>query len=422
MSTRATANGPFFSVLSALVTWAEDSEGEPEFTHPLPPEDRLWRHPSEWSAEQREAYTEPARADAPAKTPRARPLLVAGLSALGGALLVAGVFITLDSADPPIAQGSPTSGAVVADTDPEPPAPPLYFGADDWASVVSSQTAPAVARVRVTKQGDQYQGSAVVFRGDGWLLTAAALVEGADEVALALRDGSEYTAAVVGVDNVSGLAVLHVAGADLAAAPLNILQPQPYVGDSVVAVGGTGSTDQLKTVNVSETNVFAATSDNNTNLHGLIMLDGGSLPSNTGGAVVDRTGTVVGIVVDLGARNTTFVVPVGYARAVAEDIVLYGNARHAWLAVRGVDAQALAATDPQGAVRLTEIIDDGPAAFAGLNEDDLVIALDDYPVASMSELVVALRAFDPGEQVDVTYVRNEITHTAPLVLGNRPNN
>ncbi|MFV2040316.1 MAG: S1C family serine protease, partial [Acidimicrobiales bacterium] len=113
------------------------------------------------------------------------------------------------------------------------------------------------------------------------------------------------------------------------------------------------------------------------------------------------------IMVDVGAQNATYAVPIGYARKIAADIVKYGNGQHAWLGIKGVDFSGQTATDMglAGAVRIQNVLTDSPAHIAGLQKGDIVVAVDSEPVTSMTELILELRRHPPGDSVDVSLLR-----------------
>ena len=343
------------------------------------------------------------------------------MSALGAALLVSGLFITLGSTDVEPAAGE-TPPIVTITRNPVVPRA-IEVDAADWVQMVTTETAPAVARVRVETETSSRVGSAVVIRGDGYLLTSYDLVRDAEQINVSLPgEDSNHSASLLGTDKISGLAVIGVEDADFPTAVLGFLIPQPEVGAPAVALSGGAVPADLTMGAVSSDNATFPVADDR-NLHGLLALGKPMPPGASGGALIDQSGAVVGIVVDVGSRNTTFAVPISYARQIAEDLMNYGDSRHPWMAIRGQDLDAQVAFDHgiDGGVLVTELVgNDGPAANAGLRLDDIIVGLEETPLWSMTDLVLSLRKHTPGETISITVLRGDTFIDIALTLGLRP--
>jgi serine protease DegQ len=384
-------------------------------------EDRLWRHPSEIAAEERVGTAEPSSVSTVAtlRTSWKQGIALASIGALGGALVVTGLFLTV---------GGPNSELEVQGTEPVTttlafdPVVPVnkQVDADQWPGEVVSPTSAGVARVIATTESGTRTGSGVVYQSDGLILTSYDLVSGAESITVNLPDGTGHLAVVKGVDAISGLAVVHIAHMDLPTAPLGVFKPA-HVGDSAVTLAGLAPVSSLKQVRLSSKAVSVPI-DSTTNLHGLMQLDGGMPDGATGGAIVDDSGAVIGIVVDVGTTNATYAVPIAYARVIAHDLVRYGHKKHAWLGIKGVDLDGDAATDLDidGAVRVSSIIDRSPANDARLRKGDVVVTLDGQPVLSMTELILELRNHPPDDDVIVGLMRDGKALQLEVILGTRP--
>lgn len=402
----------------ADVHGAEDDDEE--FRPPLPMEDRLWRHPSEMGA----AAAVAAPAGEPVvsifRTPWRQGLALASIGAIGGALVVAGLFLTLGGAAPVPTEPAPNTITTVA----LPAISPLQrtVDADRWPAEVVTRAQPGVARIAVERDDSIVVGSGVVFRSDGLLMTSHDLVAGGGAVTVSLADGTNHPGQVLGVDSISGLAVVLVDHHDLPTAPLAIVMPAPEVGDYTVALGGLAAVDGLSLVRLSATAVDVAI-DNSQRLHGLLQLDGGAPAGSSGGGVIDDAGAVIGIIVDVGTDNATYAVPIGYARKIAEDILRYGEAKHAWLGIKGVDhtpepsdSAAWSSASDAAAVRIASVIEGSPAARSSLQKGDLIVGIDGKEVVSMTELVLELRNHPPGDDIEIRFLRDDIAFRVTVEL------
>ena len=384
----------------ATVHGADDEEDE--YRPPLPMEDRLWRHPSEMTA-----AAEPAVVSVTTiRTSWKQGATLASLGAVSGALIVAGLFLTLGDAKP--VSEAADAGPVYSTIALEPFVPiPRAVDADHWPGEVVAETGPGIAQVIGLHPSGPLTGSGVVFRSDGVLLTSHDVVVNATTITVNLEDGRSLSGHVVGVDAISGLAVVQVNELDMVVAPLGIFKPAPEIGDYAVALGGLASADELSLMRLSSTAVNVPV-DGSRHLHGLLQLDGGMPAGAAGGGAIDDSGAVIGIIVDVHTENATYAVPIGYARKIAADILRYGEAKHAWLGIRGVDLDVDMADDLglSGAVRIATVIDGSPAHAVDLRKGDVLIGIDGNPLLSMTELILELRNHPPDGNIEVRFIRD----------------
>ena len=393
----------------------DDDDVDDEFFPPLPQEDRLWRHPAEVAAAERAAAA--VTTVTTMQTPWRQALTLGGAGAVVGAVVVAGLFFTIGSlrsptAAPPVTQSVAASPIL---------ARPVVVDSADWPAAVGTQAMSAVAEVVATHEKTIHRGSAVAFRSDGLLLTSHNVVDGADSVVITLSDGSHHVGNVLGTDAVSGLAVVRIDHNDLALAPLGIFKPSPRVGQYTVLIGGGASPDQLAMSSLAGLSVTVPLTDTH-GLHGMLQLDSGLPDGFAGGAVVDDSGAIIGIAVDVGTTNAAYAVPIAYARKVAEDLVVYGEARHAWIGIRGIDVSV----DDQhgmgvvGGVEIVSVLDQSPADAGGLRRGDVILSLEHEEVLSMTDLIVTLRDHPPGRAIPMSYLRDGEIRSCELVLELRP--
>jgi putative serine protease PepD len=380
------------------VSFDDDAdEDAPGFRQPPHPDDRLWRHPSEMDAHPISSVGAFAPAPARGRSWRA----VAAVGALG--VVVAGVAVVgLLLEDP----GSDGPG------DSEPSSTAASPGAgDEEAEAAEAAATEAVGPAVVGIDG----GSGVVVRDDGLVLTSASLVpdpagegQGGERptVGVALPDGTQAEATVLGVDTATGLAVLDLPGEAHAAAE-QADQAQVAAGSDAFNVGTAGSGAAATVGVVGATRKLQG--DDESSLDGVVEVSGEAGPVVLGGPVVDRDGTVIGITTALGPGGSSYFTPIEVGHKVATDLLIFGRVHHSWLGIEGMDAPAAGrpASGESGGTgaKVDVIYPGGPAAVAGLQDGDVIVEIAGHPVGRMSDLVRHLRALSPGERVALVVER-----------------
>ena len=382
-----------------------------EFRPPLPPEDRIWRHPSEVAA----AGAGAAAGQVPRWRRQNTQLVgVAALSALIGATLSLGVVAALGGFDRETQFIERQTAVQPITGDPS---------RNDTVAAITDRTAPAVVSVRVDRDGTTTAGSAVVYRSDGHLLTNAHLVDGAGTILVYLHDGRSSEATVVGTDPLTDVAVLRVDAADLDPAPMGSADSL-RVGDTAIAIGCAGDggwSASVATGLVSAIDRRMRTSDGRT-LHGMILLDTRLSTPAAGGPLVDRHGAVVGLTnSEPEEAAPAMATPVDLVRHVADQLIAHGRARHVWLGVEGEDLDTgdAMAMGVDGGAAVSRVLDDSPAAVAGLAPGDIVVSVGDRDVHSMSELIRILRTHQPDDAIRLTVRRGDDVLRLSVVLAER---
>ncbi len=306
-------------------------------------------------------------------------------------------------------------------------------------TAVAEALLPSVASLRVLNPVDgtggrrpRGSGSAVVLSPDGLLVTSAHVVEGGHGGSATFADGRELDFDLVGSDRLTDLAALRVQGGDLTAARLGDAG-ELKVGQLVVAVGnplgfgGSVSAGVVSALGRSLTTTdgrYARVVDN------VIQTDAALHPGNSGGALADSRGRVVGIntaVVGPGiGQGLGLAVPLdATTQAVLAALVRDGRVRRAYLGLAGggrpLPPRAVAALDQVSGVEVTSVISGGPAHAAGLTPEAIIVAVDDHVVASMADLQRLMNAERIGRSVAVTVVhadgRTETKDVVPTELG-----
>lgn len=391
---------------------------------PPPPDDRLWRHPSEltWPA----APVAPATPAAPiAATPRGgRVWAVALASGLTGAVLTLGLVAAVTGL-----------GRVTERVVERVPVPsPLLAAGAKSATVpgIASAVSPSVVRLDVETDAGTVTGSGVVLRDDGTILTNAHVVAGSLGVTIVRSDGTGVPGAIVGVDPLTDVAVV-VPGAEHrstgAWAPAVMgSSAELEVGEPAIAIGSPLGLAGGPSVTVGVVSGLGRRVDaDGVALHGMIQTDAPIARGSSGGALCDGSGVVVGITTAIAAADGPdglgFAIPVEVARAVADELLGEGDVDHAWLGIEGRDLAPTESSMPGlatgGGVRVVGLEVGGPAAAAGIEPGDVVIALGGHRVRSMSDLVAALRGHEPGSSISVEVRRGEQSLTVAVILGER---
>jgi serine protease Do len=267
------------------------------------------------------------------------------------------------------------------------------------------------AAPRMQKQ--QNLGSGVIVSKDGHILTNNHVVDGADEIKVALLSGKrEYTAKVVGRDPKTDLAVLKIDAGDLP--PLTLAASDKVaVGDVVLAVGNPFGLGQTVTMGI-----VSATRRGGMGIEeyeDFIQTDASINPGNSGGALVDTNGRLVGICTAIlsrtgGNQGVGFAVPMDLARNVMEQILRKGRVVRGYLGVSIQDVspelrKEFAVPEGRGAL-IGGVTDGGSAADAGLKSGDVIVEFDGKPVADSRDLKLMVGQAEPGAKVDVKVLRD----------------
>ncbi len=278
----------------------------------------------------------------------------------------------------------------------------------------------------------QSLGSGVIVSADGYILTANHVVEGADEIKVALASGGqELTAKVVGADAPTDVAVLKITGKDL---PIITMADSDKleVGDVVLAVGNPFGVGQTVTMGIVSGTGRTALGINQ--YEDFIQTDAAINPGNSGGALVDADGRLVGINTAIfsesgGYQGVGFAVPVNLARSVMERLIKYGKVTRGYLGVQLQPltpelAEEFSLPDQNGAL-VSDVEPGTPAAKAGLQNGDVIRQVDEKKIIDSQQLRLMISQNAPGTQVKVTFLRSEngkkpVEKTATATLGTLP--
>ncbi len=318
---------------------------------------------------------------------------------------------------------------------------PASTSGESWpVTDVAAEVEPSVVQVNVeqirqtpfgTQQG-QGVGSGVIYREDGYIITNAHVVEGAEEVNVAFADGTTEQGRVVGADEFTDLAVVKVDRQGLPAADFadsNNLVP----GQLAVAIGSPSGFESTVTSGVisglGREVPSRLTGGAQPALVDLIQTDAAISPGPSGGALADADGDIVGInaaylpPAQTGAVNIGFAIPANTATSVADQLIEDGEAVHPYLGISLTNltpeiAQRFGIEAGQGAL-VTGVDPEGPSAEAGIQNGTVITSVGGTQVESAAEVISALRDFQPGDSIQLTVTDGSGSREVTVELGER---
>ena len=269
-------------------------------------------------------------------------------------------------------------------------------------------------------------GSGVIVSPEGYVLTNNHVIDGAEEIEVTLSDSRRAVAQVIGTDPDTDLAILRI---NLDRLPVITLgnSDAAQVGDRVLAIGnpfGVGQTVTSGIVSALGRNQLGINTFEN-----FIQTDAAINPGNSGGALVDVNGSLLGINTAIYSRSggnmgIGFAIPVSTARQVLEGIVRDGQVTRGWVGIEPLEltpelAETFGLKQSEG-VLVTGVLQNGPAANAGLRPGDLLLVVAGQPVKSVGELLTQIAALAPGKSVKIEVVRKNQRLTLDVTPAQRP--
>jgi S1-C subfamily serine protease len=272
-------------------------------------------------------------------------------------------------------------------------------------------------------------GSGVVWSADGVIVTDEHVVSGSKQVEVAFADGRRVSGTVKAGDTVTDLAVVQANRKGLP--PATFQTKLPRVGDLAIAMGSPLGFENTVTAGIISGlhREIPGSGQQTQSLVDLIQTDAPISPGNSGGAVVNASGQVIGISEAFippsqGAVSIGFAIPSATVVDIVGQLLRSGRARHAFVGIQPGDltpetAQQLGVSATSGVVVL-DVVSGGPAAKAGLEPGDVITSIDGKQVSSVEDFLSVLRPLSPGETVTVSYLRGSAKQETKVTLADRP--
>ena len=268
-------------------------------------------------------------------------------------------------------------------------------------------------------------GSGVIVSPAGYILTNNHVIEEADEIEVILNDGRKNVAEVIGTDPETDLAILKVDLNDLPVITLGD-SDKLSIGDQVLAIGNPFGVGQTVTSGI--VSALGRTQLGINTFENFIQTDAAINPGNSGGALVDISGRLMGINTAIysrsgGSMGIGFAIPTSTAKSVLEAIVRDGQVTRGWIGVEPQDlsrelAESFGLNTTTGVI-ITGVLQNGPAAQAGIRPGDVITAVAGHEVSNVAQLLSSVAALTPGTPAQLDLVRKDGRETIAVTPGKR---
>ncbi|MFV0470063.1 MAG: Do family serine endopeptidase [Dysgonomonas sp.] len=271
-------------------------------------------------------------------------------------------------------------------------------------------------------------GSGVIISKDGYIMTNNHVIDKANEIEVTLNDNTKYTAKLIGTDPESDIALLKIEGDNFPSIPFGD-SDKLKVGEWVLAIGNPFNLNSTVTAGIVSAKGRGGIG--NGGIQSFIQTDAAINRGNSGGALVNTDGQLVGINTAIYSQTGDFAgygfaVPISIAGKVVADLKEYGTVQRAILGIIGGDVSNAKDADAELAksikategVYIKDFAERSPAKEAGIEKGDVITSINDVKVKGISELQEQVNRFRPGDKVKVTYLRGNATKTANIILKN----
>ncbi|GAB4134711.1 MAG: trypsin-like peptidase domain-containing protein [Bacteroidia bacterium] len=288
--------------------------------------------------------------------------------------------------------------------------------------------------MQVVPREERASGSGVIISSDGYIVTNNHVIDRADEIEVTLNDKRTYTATLVGADPNTDLAVIKIDEKQLPFLAYGN-SDDVRVGEWVLAVGNPFNLTSTVTAGIVSAkarniNLISGNGSGSGAIESFIQTDAAVNPGNSGGALVNEAGQLIGINTAIASgtgsfAGYSFAVPVNIVRKVVADIMEFGTVQRGYLGVniRDVDANLAKEKDLKAlnGVYVEGVIDGGSAAEAGIEAGDIITSIGDVKVNNVPELQEQVSRFRPGDKISITYSRKGNNKTVQATLKNKNN-
>ena len=293
------------------------------------------------------------------------------------------------------------------------------------------QQTPQKRKVQTPKK--EATGSGVLISSDGYIVTNNHVVEGADELTVTLNDNREFSARIIGTDKNTDLALIKVNATGLPAIKV-ISSDDIKVGEWVLAIGHPLNLRATVTAGIVSAKARSLGANG---VEAFIQTDAAINQGNSGGALVNANGELIGINAMLTSPTGSnigygFAIPTTIMNKVVADLKEYGTVQRGLIGIQGQDARSyIDSQKEQGkeidlgtneGIFVAKVVEDGAAADAGIEEGDVITAVDGQKVTKMAELQEILATKRPGDEVTLSYLHKKSKKTTSVVLKNEQGN
>ncbi|MDY4161399.1 MAG: trypsin-like peptidase domain-containing protein [Prevotella sp.] len=293
------------------------------------------------------------------------------------------------------------------------------------------QQTPQKRKVQTPKK--EATGSGVLISSDGYIVTNNHVVEGADELTVTLNDNREFSARIIGTDKNTDLALIKVNATGLPAIKV-ISSDDIKVGEWVLAIGHPLNLRATVTAGIVSAKARSLGANG---VEAFIQTDAAINQGNSGGALVNANGELIGINAMLTSPTGSnigygFAIPTTIMNKVVADLKEYGTVQRGLIGIQGQDARSyIDSQKEQGkeidlgtneGIYVAKVVEDGAAADAGIEEGDVITAVDGQKVTKMAELQEILATKRPGDKVTLSYLHKKSKKTTSVVLKNEQGN
>lgn len=351
-------------------------------------------------------------------------LMVALLGAMIGGLLVA--FLA-----PQLAKGDYYQNNTKYEQ-----TPPVVAGGDSPVIQIAEKVSPAVVgisnRVKVNspfhpQPVEKGSGSGVIFDTRGYVVTNYHVIKDSDQIMVTLANGKVVPGKIVGGDQRTDLAVVKIEEKGLTAARFGD-SDKLRVGELAVAIGNPLGEQLASTVTAGVISALNRTVDIEEKRLKLVQTDAAISPGNSGGALVNSRGEVIGInsvkIVDVEVEGLNFAIPINSVKPIVESIIKNGKVIRPWIGILGGDVDPVAVQQYKLAVNkgvfVSQLPAGSPSAKAGMQSGDVIIAFDGVEIKNFDDLRANVDKRKIGEKVDITIMRGKDKKVISVLLGQMP--
>ena len=270
-------------------------------------------------------------------------------------------------------------------------------------------------------------GSGVIIRPDGYIVTNNHVVDGATSIQVTLNNNQQYDATVVGTDPATDVAIIKVDATGLPTIPMGDSDAL-RLGEWVLAIGSPLGVQLRSTITAGIVSAKGRSMPDNSGefkIESFIQTDAAVNPGNSGGALVNKKGELVGINTAIVSQTGSysgysFAVPVNIVKRVVDDLIDYGSVKRAVLGITmgTVDkkfADEMKLSSVSG-VYINEVLKGSAAEKAGLEKNDVIVAIDGQKITDASSVQAKVSGYHPGDKAEISYIRDGKSKTTTVVF------